>query len=474
VVDRSGSMSGERSENVRRAVFALMDEALPSDSVELRWFAESLSPAIHLVDPEDSRRPADREEARRQAADQLFASEVGGGPTGLLRALGQLADARAGSGRESLVFLLSDGQENLDPEPHTTAPAILDRLHAARAKLVVIAAGARSDRELLSRLVAPGQRLESVSSLLDSSSSSQLRDLFWRELNRERVRGGERLRILPADDSRALGAEILAAMKPELAQDWPTIESYVRARIAPGGDTLWVSETGEPLLALQRVGLGMTAACAFSFGHGPGFQDERSQEFAELLAPLLRVLARGQRTDRPRVRVEGEDLVVEGLPEGTPAELEARVFGSLAEESDPPTTVIPLGPPLEGGDPRRVRHGRWPTSAAEALSRLWDEHDLGLRDQHYASARIPRVEVRARGTAGTSWPPIQLALAPPRAVEFVLPRPRIPPFEQVDADVSRLASRRLEPHPYAPWVLLSGMLLLTGAGLAGSFTRRVR
>ncbi|MFN0008896.1 MAG: vWA domain-containing protein [Planctomycetota bacterium] len=474
VVDRSGSMSGQRSENVRRAVFALMDEALPSDSVELRWFASTLSPAIHLVGPGDSKLPVDREEARRRAADQLFATQIGGGPTGLLRALGELAGARARLKRESLVFLLSDGLENLDPDPFATATSVLDRLRAARARLVVIAAGEESDRALLSKLVAPGQQLESVSSLLDSSSSTQLRALFWRELNLERVREGDRLRILPAQATGALKTEILAAMKPESAQSWPTLASYVRARVSPGAAALWTSETGEPLLAIQRVGLGTSAACAFSLGHGLQLPAERPFAFGELLTPLLRTLARGGRSERTRVRVEGEDLLVDSLPEDAPADLEARVFGAYAEEGDPPTAVIPLAPAIEGGDPRRDRRGRWPSSATELLSVLWDEHDLGRVTRSFGSARAPRVEIRAAGKAEASWTPIHLALAPPRAVEFVLPRPRIPPFETIAVDRPQSGSSRPSPHSSAPWVLLSGLLLLAGAGFAGTFSRSVR
>jgi hypothetical protein len=174
------------------------------------------------------------------------------------------------------------------------------------------------------------------------------------------------------------------------------------------------------------------------------------------------------------VRVEGDDLVVEGLPEDAPADLEARVFGTYVEASDPPAAVISLAPPIEGGDPRRVRRGRWPMSAAEVLSALWDEHDRGTRSARFDTARAPRVEIRASGPASAAWPPIQLALAPPRAVEFVLPRPRIPPFESIAADPAASRDPRPAPHPSAPWVLLSGMVLLTGAGLAGSFSRRFR
>jgi len=463
LVDRSGSMSEDRTESVRRAVFALMDEAAPSDSVELRWFSESLSPAIHLIGPADSKRPLDREEARRLAADRLFSTQAGGGPTALLRSLRELAEIRSRTGREALVFLLSDGRDNTDPDPLVSAPLVMDRVRAARVRLVVIAAGVHVERELLSRLVDPDQEVEEVGSLLDAADGSAVRSLFRRELNRERIREGMNLRILPGEP-QGLGAEILRAMKPELwSNNFPSTSSYVRARSAPGAEVLWVAEAGEPLLALQRVGLGLTAAYAFSTA---GWRDAGNLYF-----PLMRALARGRSGERPSIRVEGSDLVVEGLPETSPPDLEALVFASHALESDPPCAVIPLTAPVEGGDPRRVRRGRWPSDATEALSALWDEHDLELQSRQYRSARVPRVEIRA---SESTWAPIQLALAPPRAVEFVLPRPRIPPFETIAVDRSESRATRPRSHPSAPWVLLSGLLLLAGAGFAGSFSRRVR
>ena len=69
--------------------------------------------------------------------------------THLWRALEELARQRATIDRDALVVLVTDGR---DPERGDLAlrgAQARERLHAARAKLAVIAAGADSDRELL-------------------------------------------------------------------------------------------------------------------------------------------------------------------------------------------------------------------------------------------------------------------------------------------------------------------------------------
>jgi Mg-chelatase subunit ChlD len=480
LVDRSGSMAGERSDLVRRAVLVLMDDAPPGDAVELRFFSDRLSEAIPLIGPGD---PRGRERARSEAADRVFVAQGPGGPTALVRSLEELASAREKSGREGLVFLLTDGRDNTDPDPAASCPRILQRMLAARAKLVVIAAGDDADRGLLSRLVAPGERLEEVGSLLDLGMSGNLERIFRRELDRDRVREGEQLRVLPSPTLLApssvatVGADVLRAQKPESAADWPAIQRYVRTKVVPGAGVLWISETGEPLLALQRVGLGMTAACAFApiADSGQAWRDR-----SDLFEPLLRALARGKREPLPRLRVEADELFVEDLPADAPALLEARVFSAQAREGDAPAAVIALSPPIQGADPRRVRTGRWSASLGGGFGSLWDEFQLDTERERTATARVPRVEICASGAASHAWPPIQLALAPPQVAEFRLPRPRIPAMEFLAANpargehpgASRGARWPPQPHPAAPWVLFSGLLLLAVAGLSGFFSRR--
>jgi len=458
LVDRSGSMSGGAFETVRSSVQALIQNSPAGEAVELRFFSSRLSGPIPVKGVDDPREGA---QILREAADRFLSGGGPGGSTALARSLEAFAVERERSAREALAFLISDGRDTVDADAKDRCAAIRSRLQAARARLVVIAAGEDPDRDLLSSLLLQGEELRAVGSLSDAKAAVRIREIFRRETSRGSVREGENLRVLPAaalldpDAPASVGAEVLRAQKPEGSAGWPAIQRYVRARSARGAEVLWSSERGEPLLALQRVGLGLAAACAF----GPLREGEnRWAERPDLWAPLLRTLARGQRTAPPRLRVEGDELTLEDLPEDTPAELEARVYAASEASGEAPACVIELSAPTSGVDPRRVRRGHWPALAT-----------LPVRDLPDGS---PRLELHPRGRV-VPWTPIVLPFVTPRSPEDALPRPRWNagafPASSSRAVPSAAPARR--PLPAAPWVLVSGLLLLTIAALAGSFSR---
>lgn len=436
LVDRSGSMAGETFESVRRAVLRLVEAAPAKDAVELVFFGEQLSDPVVLKSSQDLR---ERDRIVRDAAERFFGVGGPGGSTAIARSLESFAEARERAQREALVFLLSDGKDTVDRDAAPRCARVLPRLLAARARLVVIAAGSDPDMRLLEPLVAPGETLRAVGEL--ASSSRSLAEIFEREISKDRIREGESLRVLPAAVAEgSLAADILRAGMPSDPASWPTLRKYARAKLAPGAEAIWVSDRGEPLLAIQRVGRGVVAASAF----------DADPAWSQLLAPLLRTLARGKKEFGARARFEEGVLTVEGLPEGSPAQLEARVF--TAEDGRPPV-VLALSPPIEGAEPSRTR-----TAPARA-------QDL---------AGAERIEVRAPGAIDEAWPPLELLLASPRSPEFVLPRPRVDP-EALRAPALRAPERSAtgpRPHPAAAWVLFSGLCLLTLSGLAGFFSRR--
>ena len=447
LVDRSGSMSGAPFESVRRATLRLVDAAGERDEVALRFFGDRLFEATTIKSAGDDR---ERDRILREAGERFLASGSTGGSTAIARSLEAFAETRERAGREALAFLLSDGVDTVDPDAAERCARVLPRLLAAKCRLVVIAAGDAPDLAVLKTLVAAGESLREVGPLAGASES--LADVFRREIAREGFREGEGLRVLPAPRAEgSLAADVLEGFGSADPAAWPTIRRYARAELAPGAEAVLVSERGEPLLAIHRVGQGLVAACAF----------EPGEDWTPLLTPLLRALARGDRGDpsggdrgsAARARLHGGELAIENLPAGAPAELEAHVFGADAAE---PILVLPLSPPLEGADPRRTRVATWPGL------------DLELR--------IARVEVRARGGVDGGFAPLDLALAGPRSPESVLPRPRVDPgaIEGRAADASGRRASGPRPHPAARWVLFSGLLLLTISGLSGFFERRSR
>jgi hypothetical protein len=468
IVDRSGSMAGEPYENVGRALLSLVDAAPERDAVEVRFLGESLSDPVSLKAAFD-RRP--RDQLLRDAADRFHAAGGPGGRTAIARSMERFAADRERSGREALVFLLTDGRDTVDADATARCAKILPRLLAARTRVVVIAAGDAPERELLSSLVAPEERLWSLG--VFGVSSSRLAEIFRREVTADRTREGPELRVLTAQkllDPTALpslGSDVLRAQAGDASADWPSIQRYARAKPAPGAEVLWSSEKGEPLLAIQRVGAGASAACAFApiAAWGPDWSKR-----ADLWAPLLRALARGKREPLPAVHVEEDELTVEDLPTDAPADLEARIFAADAWPGAPPAVVLMLSAPTQGVDPRRVRTARWPHGGVDLRGDADLRQGIGLDDPI-----LPRLEIRSRGSSDASWPAIVLPFPAPRAPEFVLPRSRMDwsraaPLPSVPAGPARSP----RAHPSAPWVLFSGLLLLAIAGLVGAFARRSR
>jgi hypothetical protein len=459
LADRSGSMSGEPFEHVREAMLALIQAASARDAVLVRFFGEKLADPIELKAADD---PRDPPRILREAIDRFSSGGEPGGSTAIARALEAFAAARESSGREALAFLLTDGRDTVDANAKERCEKVLPRLLAAKVRLVVVAAGAEPERGLLSTLLAPGEILRNAGEL--STSYQALAEIFRREVTADRVREGPALRVLPSQallDPSApatLGSEVLRAMKPETLDEWPSIQRYARAKAVPDAEVLWASGKGEPLLAVHRVGLGATSACAFA--PVPGWGEDWAKR-SDLWAPLVRALARGKRELAPRARIDGDSFTVEDLPPDAPAQLEALVFAADARTGDAPAVRIALSAPTSGADPRRIRTARWPSGAEIAR-------------EGPASGGFPHVEIRAV-PEGSTWEPIDLPLATPHAPEFVLPRPRLradafsPSREGTGSSPPRRAPRS---HPAAPWVLISGLLLLTLAGLGGAFARR--
>ena len=464
VIDGSGSMSGAPFEGVRTALENSLPRAPPNDVLALRFFSGGLSPAIELS-PSPKASASDPSVARRDALRRLYAARAPGGPTHLWRSLEQLAEereraVREGRSREALVLLASDGRDTSEPDPHQRARTILDRLHATRARLVVIAAGADSDRETLSSLVAPGERLLDAGSLDEPQAANELARLFQRELVRDRVREDAGMRVRPAPlavGATSLAAQLQSAQGVELAAQWPPIERCVRARPARGAEVVWVESRGDPLLAVQAVGLGTTAACMFAPlpEWAPGFGAR-----ADLFRPLVRALGRRNAETRVHIAREEDDIVITGLPPATPALLLARVFAADAAGEEAPLVEIEFAPPRDAVDPRTERRAQWPPAL--------DEHDVPAAF---------RVEIRALNPT-LSPHSIQLPLDAPRAAEFRLPARHVdfaregpsataPPAIDRDHGIERA-------HPAAPVLLASGLVLLACAALLGFFSTRAR
>ncbi len=428
LVDGSGSMSGEPFETVRAAALDLVDAALPDDRVSLRFFTGRLE-REHLLKPRD---PAagPGADAGRAAARALLALRVPEGTTHLFASLEEFAGEIGG--RETLALLLTDGRERDPwPDPAAEGARLLARLDGVRARLVVIAVG-DADLELLGHLTEGDQ------AVLRGENLEDLRAIFRRELRGAQLAEGERLPVrASAMEPDSLAASVLEpAGDPEL----PPLRRYVRDELRPGAESLWESEDGEPLLGLQRVGLGRTAV--FASLPDPEWAPEWSGR-SGLGEPrefdgLLRWLARGpgRREETPLARVEDDTLVVEGLARDAPP----RLSGTLVDRAgEPVLSRLELLPGAElGRDPWTMREARLPGGRPDDLVLVAPELGEalavvdGLPDElAHRERRVRLAEAADGGAAGARAP----------------------------------GGERARPHPLGPWTLGAGLAALFLAGL---------
>lgn len=441
VVDGSGSMEGDPFERVKQALGELVAIVSESDSLALHFFTGSLGRRIDL----DARGGRGREVLHR-----LLVTRVPGGPTAILYSLERLVELRAESERPALVILLSDGHDHNAFDVERRGEAIRSALAGMGVRLRVLAAGEDADVGLLSALLAPGEQLVHAEDL------SGLTDLFRREVLGDRVRhGGFEVRVAPTGELEPSGELLDAWRRGGTAP--PPVEGYLRCEARPGADVLWRSSAdGEPLLALGRAGTGLVAAWPTSPfpGWAPAF--ERAGD--TLLLPLLRSLARGaRRGSATRLRTVGDRLVLEGVPEGWPARIEARLLAyvpgspevrELLEEDLARTELLPPSLPA-GLDPRRVRCGSLPA----ALDRLLPGSPLRARLVDGSGAVLADLPLEVPPPAG---------LTPDGAC--LRPGPWAAPGDGVPAR-SAAARRRTDPHAWR-WLLGGVLALLAGAILS--------
>jgi hypothetical protein len=263
-----------------------------------------------------------------------------------LSALDELA--RAAGEHETLTLLLSDGWEREGlPDPLARAREVTQRLSSARVRLVVIAVGA-ANLELLATLA---QGLEGVRK---GDTLQDLRDVFHRELHGSRLVEGDLPLVLAERRPGSLADEIASHASTATL---PPLERFVRNGLRPGAEALWRASSGEPVLALTRVGLGRTSLFASRPGAPWAARYSRSGlgEPAEFEG-LLRWLARGPaRTRAPRALAEGTRITLSGLDPAAPALLTGWV------ESDGPREPLQFAPPADlGADPFTQRQARLP------------------------------------------------------------------------------------------------------------------
>jgi hypothetical protein len=440
-VDGSGSMAGAPFEAVRAALAALVPSVGSADEVWLQFFTGTPMAPVDL-------RAGGGDPA--EALERLFASRPPGGATAVLYSLEALAEARRGARRDGLVFLLSDGRDDLAHDVEARAAGVLGQLSRGRSRLVVVAAGDAPDLELLGRLVGEGETLHRA------GEGTDLAALFQRQVFGRRLREGSLAVALAPAGALPESAELASAWAQT---SLPVHARFLRCEARPGADVLWRSvDGGEPVLALWRVGAGRVAAWAAGPLEGwvPGAAGAASRG---LLAPLLRRLARAPVDERPRLDLESGRLVLDAVPADWPAEVRARLVARPAG-GDPaaPGLEVELGEvslAAAGGpglDPRRRREAPLP----EFLARLGGARPI------YALLEHPG-DGRPLGSVALDLPAVPELLPGGRTERLRAALAGLP-----ESTPARRGEAEPAPAPDAWAWLGAGLLMLAGAALLGA------
>ena len=324
VIDRSGSMAGEKLELTKQAARATAEALPPSDQIAVVVFDSQSQPVVQL---------------QRAANRQRIASDIGriqasGGTNilaGLREAVEELLPARA---RKKHIILLSDGQS-----PYDEIPDLVDAASAARITISAIGVGDGADQTMLKMIAERG-----------GGRFYQTRDpaSIPRIFSRETSDLDDQL-IVQRPTSVRVVKRIAAFAGVDLTRA-PPLGGYVVTRPRPEAETVLATADGAPLLARWQLGLGQVAAWTSDLGARWGAGWARWAPFDKLWAQLARATMRkgaashfairsGRNGDRVTVAVDaiGAD---DGFLTGLDGRVEITTVGAGGEAL--PARSLPL------------------------------------------------------------------------------------------------------------------------------------
>lgn len=292
VIDKSGSMEGEKIELAKEAARATVELLGPSDSIGVIGF-DGAPDRIVRMQSAGNRLSILRDIGRLSA----------GGGTAIFPALdAAFSDLSVVRARFRHVILLTDG--NTD---ESGLPTLAAAMHAAGITVSTVGIGADVNRSLLSEIADLGGGRShftadphNIPRIFVRETTEAMRNSVVEEYFLPRV-------ATPAEFLRGSGIE-----------DAPWLRGYVatRARGAPA-QVILTTEGGEPLLARWRVGLGWSLAWTSDVKNRWAADWVRWSGYAPFFGRLVREHMR-RRTENElpiRTSVEGDEarLVVDAL-----------------------------------------------------------------------------------------------------------------------------------------------------------------
>ena len=259
VIDKSGSMAGEKLDLTKQAARATA-EALPSsDQLAVVVFDSQSQPVVRLQ----------RAANRQRIADDIGRIQASGGTNilaGLREAVEELLPAPA---RKKHIILLSDGQS-----PYDEIPDLIDAASAARITISAIGVGDGADQTMLKTIAERGG-----GRFYQTRDPASIPRIFSRETS-----DLDDQMIIQRPTSIRVAKRIAAFAGVDFSHA-PPLGGYVMTRPRPEAELALATADGAPLLARWQLGLGQVAAWTSDLGARWGAGWARWAPFDKLWAP---------------------------------------------------------------------------------------------------------------------------------------------------------------------------------------------
>ncbi len=234
VIDKSGSMTGVKIELAKRAAIATAEAINPRDLISVIGFDGEARVLLELT-------PA----ADRATIESHIATLDAGGGTFLYPALQEAHDRLANSNaRRKHVIVLSDGQTQGFGYEDLVSSMATDGI-----SLSAVGIGDGADMNLMEAIATAGGGRAYFTN--DFNTIPQI-------FTREALRASRSMLIERLVQPTAIASD--PALEEIDTDELPVLTGYVATTPRPAASTLIISDSGDPILAKWRYGLGRTAA----------------------------------------------------------------------------------------------------------------------------------------------------------------------------------------------------------------------
>ena len=233
VLDRSGSMSGQKIELAKEAAKATLEVLQRDDQIGVVAFDNQPMPVVHL-----------QSAANRMRILNNLSRVTAGGGTAILPALDMAhEELQESNAQVKHVILLTDGQSSREGIEN-----LVSRMYRDGITVTTVAVGESADRELLEQIAAlAGGRYYST------NNADNIPKIFMKETSQVSRTSIVEEHFRPRINPRFSRLQLLRGVG---SGGLPPLLGYVSTKAKPRAEVILSTHLGEPLLARWRLGLG--------------------------------------------------------------------------------------------------------------------------------------------------------------------------------------------------------------------------